>query len=259
MKTQLLIGAFAAALWLAPVQISYAQAGTPEFDPLGEHNDLPKQIRVQVEFIEVPHAQLTGLLFGEKAPANDVELRKEVAQLIRDGKASILETMLCTTRSGQKATSESIEEFIYPTEYEPAELPGEINVNDKEDAELSKGRRRDFATGPTPTAFETKNLGSTLEIEPTLGVDGKIIDLRLLPEIVYHVGNEIWSEWKGEHGNSPIQMPKFYKLSVNTSVTLADGKPILIAALSPKDEQGNPDFTRKLMVFVKADVLTTGR
>jgi hypothetical protein len=259
MKTAFAIGIAASVLWLSPFQISHAQTGTPEFDPLGEHDGLPKQIRVQVEFIDVSHEQLTELLFGEKAPANDVELRKQVAQLIKDGKANILETLLCTARSGQKATSESVEEYIYATEYEPAEMVNELNFKNEEAAESAKVTRRDFATGPTPTAFETKNLGSTLEIEPTLGEDNKIIDLRFLPEIVYHVGNEIWAEWKGVHGDSPIQMPKFYKVSVNTSVTLADGKTMLVAAISPKDEEGNPDFTRKLMVFVKADVLTTGR
>ena len=259
MKSTHIIGLIAAALWLAPIQISHAQTGTPEFDPLGEHDDLPKQIRVQVEFIDVSHEQLTELLFGEKAPANDEEMRKQVAQLVKDGKASILETMLCIARSGQKATSEAIEEYIYPTEYEPAEMPEKVEIDGKQDGGISLQGRRDLATGPTPTAFETRNLGSTLEIEPTLGVDNKIIDLRFLPEIVYHVGNEVWAEWKGQHGNSPIQMPKFYKVSVNTSVTLADGKPMLVAAVSPKDEQGKPDLTRKLMVFVKADVITTGR
>jgi hypothetical protein len=69
----------------------------------------------------------------------------------------------------------------------------------------------------------------------------------------------VWAEWKGDHGNSPIQMPTFYSLRVNTSVVLADKKPILLGALSPKNQDGKVDFTRKLMVFVKADIITTGR
>ena len=89
--------------------------------------------------------------------------------------------------------------------------------------------------------------------------DGKIIDLRFVPEIVYHVGNQVWAEWKGEHGNSPVQMPTFYTLRINTAVTLADGHFMLAAALSPKNKEGIPDFTRKLMVFVKADVIESGR
>ena len=259
MKKPLLHGVVAVCLWFALGTVTYAQTGTPEYDPLGEFDELPKQIRVQVEFIDVSHEQLTELMFGEKVAANDTELRKQVAQLVKDGKATILETMLCTARSGQKATTESIEEFIYPTEYEPAELPENVHLKKKEDAEVAKTVRKDLATGPTPTAFETRNLGSTLEIEPTLSENGKIIDLRFVPEIVYHVGNQIWAEWKGEHGNSPVQMPTMYSLRINTAVTLAAGQPMLVGALSPKGKDGFPDFTRKLMIFVKGDVITTGR
>lgn len=259
MKNPLLQGIAAACFWLALTSVPHAQPATPEYDPLGEFDDLPKQVRVQVEFIDVSHEQLTELMFGPKVPANDGELRQQVAQLIKDGKASVLETMLCTSKSGQKATSESVEEFIYPTEYEPAELPHTVNVKDKEEGDQANNPRRDLATGPTPTAFDTRNLGSTLEIEPTLSENSKLIDLRLVPEIVYHVGNRVWAEWKGEHGNAPIQMPTFYALRLNTALTLADGKTMLAAALSPKNQDGVPDFTRKLMVFVKADVITSGR
>lgn len=251
-------GVLATCCWFALASVPHAQTGTPDYDPLGEFDHLPKQIRVQVEFIEVSHEQLTELLFAPKVPANGTELRKQLAQLVKDGKAGIVETLLCTARSGQKATTESIEEFIYPTEYEPAELPAEPS-KDKDKDDKTKTTRRDPAIGPLPTAFETRNLGSTLEIEPTLSEDNKIIDLRFVPEIVYHVGNTVWAEWKGEHGNSPVQMPTFYTLRVNTSVTLADGQSMLVAALSPKNKDGVPDFTRKLMVFVKADVITTGR
>jgi len=258
MKKPLLHGVVAACFWFALTTTFHAQTGTPEFDPLGEYDDLPKQIRVQVEFIDVSHEQLTELMFGSKPPANDVELRKQAAQLVKDGKATILETMLCIARSGQKATSESIEELIYPTEYEPAQLP-EAQSEEKKEPGVTKAPQRDFAIGPLPTSFETRNVGSTLEIEPTLGENNKIIDLRFNPEIIYHVGNDVWAEWKGEHGNTPIQMPKFYVVRLNTSVTLVDGQTMLVAALSPKNEDGFPDFTRKLMVFVRADVITVGR
>ena len=258
MKIMLPHRVLATCCWFALASVPHAQTGTPDYDPLGEFDHLPKQIRVQAEFIEVSHEQLTELLFAPKVPANDTDLRKQLAQLVKDGKAGIVETLLCTARSGQKATTESIEEFIYPTEYEPAELPEDIQRQ-------GQGRQNQNHPAaippsvPLPTAFETRNLGSTLEIEPTLSEDNKIIDLRFVPEIVYHVGNTVWAEWKGEHGNSPIQMPTIYTLRVNTSVTLADGQTMLVAALSPKNKDGVPDFTRKLMVFVKADVITTGR
>ena len=122
-----------------------------------------------------------------------------------------------------------------------------------------KSDGRDHATGPTPTSFETRNLGSTLEIEPTVGADGKIIDLRFSPNIVYHVGNETWAEWKGQYGDASIRMPTMYSLRLTTALTLLAGQPLLVAALSPKGEDGFPDFKRKLLIFIRCDVLTLGR
>lgn len=227
-----------------------------------------KQIRVQVEFIDVPHEQLTELMFGDKPAANDGELRKQAGQLVKDGKATIAETMLCLARSGEKATTESIEEYIYPTEYEPAQLPSIVPPADAGSESSDKAPKtvvvaapngHDIATGPTPTAFQTRNLGSTMEMEATLSADNKTVDLKIVPEIVHHVGNEIWADWKGEHGDSPIQMPRFYVLRLNTSVTVATGQYMLLGAFSPKDKDGHPDRTRKLMVFVKADVTGSDR
>lgn len=257
-----LLSPIAICLCLGLITVGQAQTNNAESDPFDPNfvqlKTPTNQIRVQVEFIDVSHEQFTELMFGPKPPANDGELRKQVAQLVKVGKGTIIETLLCTARSGQKATSESIEEFIYPTEYEPATLPDKLDGKAAEAAGKTEGNRPDPATGPMPTAFDTRNVGSTLEIEPTLGTDLKTIDLRFVPEIVYHVGNEIWGEWKGEHGNSPVQMPTFYAIRVNTAATLTDGHYLMTGALSPKNKEGKPDFSRKLMVFVKADVITTG-
>lgn len=265
----------AATLFLGLVAVTQAQTDKDGYDPFTEEGQAKinaqareleelkeskelTQIRVQVEFIDVSHEQFTDLMFGAKPPANDGELRKQLAQLIKDGKATITETLLCTARSGQKATSESIEELSYPTEYEPATLPETIHVKGADGTDKTEqGNRPDPSTGPLPTAFDTRNVGSTLEIEPILRDDLKTISLRFVPEIVYHVGNEVWAEWKGEHGNSPVQMPTFYAIRTNTNVTLAAGHYMLTAALSPKSKEGVPDFTRKLMVFVKADVIAS--
>ena len=259
MKQPLLHGVLVACFWFSLSTAPHAQTGTPKYDPLGEFDELPKQIRVQVEFIDVSHEQLTELMFGPKGSPNDGELRKQVAQLVKDGKASIVETMLCIARSGQKAEAASIEEAIYPTEYEPASMPEKVEFKNKKEAEAAKVNPRDLAIGPTPTAFETRNVGPTLEIEPTLSEDNKIIDLRFVPEIVYHVGNTVWEEWKDQYGKTLVQMPKFYTVRIATGVTLAAGQYLMVAAVSPKNQDGATDFSRKLMIFVKAEVLSVGR
>ena len=51
-------------------------------------------------------------------------------------------------------------------------------------------------------------------------------------------------------------MPDFYKVEIATSISCVDGQYNFIGCLSPKDSKGEVDMTRKLMVFVKCDILT---
>lgn len=262
MKTSLFAVISALGIALAPFARIHAEEPAPDgVDPFvaaGSFVESNRMIRVQVEFIDVSHEQLTELMFGEKVAANDGEIRKQVAQLVKDGKASIIETMLCVTNNGQKATTESIEEFIYPTEYEPANGGANLDSFFKKKDDEKPLEWKDIiasAVGPTPTAFETRNTGSTMEIEPTASADNKTVHLSIVPEMVHHVGNQVWAEWKDEHGSVPVQMPTFYTLRINSKITLTPGNYLLLAALSPKDKNGHPDYTRKLMVFVKADLV----
>lgn len=214
----------------------------------------PLLIRVQVEFIDLAHARLTELLFGERQSTDDTALRKQVGELIAKNEATIVETMLCVAKSGQKATTESIKEVIYATEYEPAHTSETVQVKGAGDKTVIANEA--LAAGPTPSAWDTRNTGSTLEVEPTIDADRKTVDLRLVPEIVYHLGEHTWTEWRNERGTADIKMPMFYTVRINAAVTTVAGQPLLVAALSPKGPDGRPDPARKLMVFVKCDVLT---
>lgn len=103
---------------------------------------------------------------------------------------------------------------------------------------------------------EIRNVRSTLEIEPTLDADESMIDLRFLPEFIWHTGDRAWNERKDELGNvTKVTMPDFYKISVNTSITCITGQYVMVGVVSPKDEAGEVDMERKVMVFVKCKVL----
>lgn len=231
---------------------------TTQPDPFDEDFNAPKMVRVQVEYVELSHETLTDLLFLADPPSADATpLRKQVQELVKKGEAKVMETMICNARSGEKALAESINEFIYPTEYEPPELPGSFTLPDRD-----KGLAPDelmllrmMRTPATPTSFETRNLGSTLEIEPTSD-DGKYIDLRLAPDIVWHTGESVWIEDKLPDGNvSRIQMPKIYSARITTALTCKEGQYVLAGVVSPKDAEGTTDLSRKLMIFVKCDTL----
>lgn len=217
--------------------------------------DLPKQIQVQVEFIELSHEALTKLLYKSKPVSADAtKLRDTLQEMIEQKEASVFETMLLIARSSQKATTESVHEFIYPTEYEPALSAFDAGGNTAPQTTPSQPQNIFPAV---PTAFEPRNLGSTLEIEPTLDADGQMIDLRFAPEIVWHTGNTSWMKGKDSLGNElDVLMPDMYVVRLSTSLSCSNGKYHLAGIVSPKDEKGNTDLKRKMMVFVKCDVLT---
>ncbi len=64
---------------------------------------------------------------------------------------------------------------------------------------------------------------------------------------------------KGANGNASVKMPNFYRLEANTAVVVVAGQPAFVAALSPKDQDGLTDTTRKIMMLVRCEVLTVGR
>jgi general secretion pathway protein D len=158
-----------------------------------------------------------------------------------------------TAQSGQKATIEVIREFIYPTEYEPPELPNSVGTTNGGlgGGGLAGGGGGSFPVTPaTPTAFETKNTGVTLEIEPTIGENDFVIALRFLPEIVefegfINYGSPIQSPSTDIFGNpvnsiiteNRIEMPVFSKRSVNTSLTIYDGYTVAVGGLMREDIQ----------------------
>lgn len=216
-----------------------------------------RQVRVQVEFIEMSHEELTKLMIKPRAGANDQDLRDACTKLVGQNKATILETTSIIARSGDKASTESITEFIYPIEWKPYELPNQLEVFKSDEAP----KALELIPQPTPTAFETRHLGTTFEVEPTIAENGRSIDLRLLQQLVYHVGNENWSQWETKKGDGSIKVPTMYSLRLNTGLTMIDGQPCLVAVQSPKDDSGKTDFTRKIAVFVRCDVLVlvTGR
>lgn len=235
----------------APSPASKAQA------PDNHELPSPRHVQVTLEMIEVSQADATQLLYKDKLGKDGTKLRAALQVMVDSQKASVLETMMVASHSGTKATSESIREVIYPTEYEPISwlgCGGAPTPAERQEA-FEKNPRQ---CPPLPTAFETRNTGSMLEIEPAIREDGKIVDLRLAPEIVFEAGARQWNVHKDELGNeSSVEMPFFYTIRTNASLTLKNGEPEILCVLTPKNAEGVPDRSRKLLVMLTADVITS--
>ena len=62
-------------------------------------------------------------------------------------------------------------------------------------------------------------------------------------------------EHRDQWGDGSMRMPIFKTLRLNTSIAVEPGKFELVSALAPKTDAPVPAISRKILVFVRADVL----
>src|SRR5436305_3115688 len=158
-----------------------------------------------------------------------------------------------TTKSGQRAVIEIVREFRYATQYTPPQVPsitgggggtGTVSIS--------------VVTPTTPTAFETRNTGVTLEVEPVVGPDGVTIDLNLVPQVVefegfinygspiFGINPSIISSTVTPNillTENVINQPVFSTRKVTTSVSVYDGSTVVLGGLMREDVQKTEDRT----------------
>jgi len=175
-----------------------------------------------------------------------------------------------TAKSNQKAKIEIIREFIYPTEYDPPEPGNGGGGGNNNNNNNNNGGGQAVATPANPTSFETRNTGVTLEIEPIIGDDDFMIDLRFVPEIVEFEGfinygspiqtsaqRNIFSDVVNPITGlfdilgtetetitlteNRIDMPVFATRRVESSLIIYDGYTVAIGGLMREDIQNTED------------------
>lgn len=241
-----------AALLLSTLVIS-SQTSRELADPFAPppEPDQPRMIRVHAEFIEMPHTTYTALMARPRSGSNDSDLRQQCTDLIAAGEARIVESLMTNAMPGISATSESIGEYVYPTEYETPGLGDRVE-------DLTKHFIRPAGSPPSWPAYETKNTGSTFEVEAQIGKSARIVDLRFSPRLVSLSDKIVWSTWRNQETSIDTSTPFFYVLLTQTGISVAAGEPCMVAALSPRDAEGFIDPSRKIMLFVRAEILTVG-
>jgi hypothetical protein len=69
------------------------------------------------------------------------------------------------------------------------------------------------------------------------------------------LGFETNSALMAKWGDASIRRPTFETLRTNTSITMEHNKFGFAGLLTPHKEDGGRDFSRKIMVFVRTDVM----
>jgi len=162
---------------------------------------------------------------------------------------------------------EIVREFRYPTQFDPPQLPqtvGSLTTRSETGGLIPLGGASSVPVTPTtPTHFETRNTGVTLEVEPVVGPDGVTIDLNLVPQVVEFEGfinygspilapsSSFLNTVTGGLINSPqsvltpnvINQPIFSTRKVTTSVSVWDGQTVVLGGLMREDVQKTEDRT----------------
>jgi hypothetical protein len=205
--------------------------------------DPPAQVRVCVQYIEVSHPALTELLGGGETGGHAIHAQARA--LAEKGDAKILETAMVVCRSGWKASTQSVLEETYPSEYYPDGL---------DSMGLAEIPYTDSSSRSFPS-FEVKETGIRLEAEVTIGERSNLIDVRFIPEFVRRLRLDTWFEHKDQWGDSTMRWPVYEKWSTSAILSLQSGKFELASVINPKDQDPPPAVSRRILLFVRADIL----
>jgi general secretion pathway protein D len=164
-------------------------------------------------------------------------------------------------RAGQQAILKSVREFVYPTEYDPPEIPdqvGNLNNNNLNNNNNIQAPTSSFApiTPAHPTAFETRELGSLVQVEGTIGADNYTIDLTMTPEVSRFEGfvnygspirqyntNAIGQQYVEQEVQNRILMPVFKVLRNSVNVSVYSGQTVVVGGLMEAKIQADNDKT----------------
>lgn len=218
---------------------------------------IPTTFTIMYELFSLPMSEAAELMRSGK---KDEEIYLHLTKKAKQERLTVMRT-----RSGEKSSSESISEFIYPTEFGAPSIPNTLGVQiapadkkgteQKETPQLEKLSQapsindlNGVSVPAVPTAFETRNTGVSVEVELIFSPQVGVCDLRIAPEYVTLSGLNTWGQ-----GVSKCSMPEFETQRLTTAVTCKLEKPILLGTMnrSPFSKLGLPDRVWFATVTVK--------
>ena len=203
-------------------------------------------------------------IFGLSGVFTDPQFQVVIRALNQKKGIDLLSAPRVTTKSGQRAVIEIVREFRYPTQFTEPKVP---EISGRGTSSSATTTIALPVVGPsTPTNFETRNTGVTLEVEPVVGPDGVTIDLNLVPQVVEFEGfinygspiktvNPALLNFLGLPSqilganqaitltDNIINQPIFSSRKVTTSVSVFDGQTVVLGGLMREDVQKTEDRT----------------
>jgi general secretion pathway protein D len=168
-----------------------------------------------------------------------------------------------TAKPGEMAKIEIIREFIYPTAYDAPQIPSSMGSNYDNNSSSSSSTTSTLlgttiqpkvnsypVTPATPTEFQMRPVGVTLEVQPNVDDNDFAIEMVFKPEIsefegFVNYGSPIQSTGVGSDGtpitltltDNRIEQPIFSIRRVETNLSIYDGHTVAIGGLIQENVQ----------------------
>lgn len=188
-----------------------------------------------------PGNQQAPGVFAVSGVFTDPQFQVVLRALSQTKGSDLLSDSHVVVKPGQIAKIEQVREFIYPTEYDPPEIPNSFGVAQVGDLEITFLDQDPVfpATPATPTAFETRRVGKMLEVEPTVAADNRTVSLNVLLDFTdfsgfINYGTPITNSAFLVNGQpsvvtpNEILMPVFDAIKETTNVAVWDGQTVAI-------------------------------
>lgn len=177
------------------------------------------QWEVTCEVFSLPLSEAAKL---KRARLSEAEVYSKLVEKTQSGNAKQEEFLIVRTLSGSSASAQEITERIHPTDFSPPEFPSKIG-NLPEDLEKAKS----MVTPATPSAFDTTDEGSTLEIEVERFFRD-LAEIKLDLTLTKLTGRQKWGQ-----GVAEVETPRYVNQTIRTRLKAPLGQATLAGTLSP--------------------------
>ena len=228
-------GSAASTLVTGGLRSSGEILGQPSIDGLIASNANPGSVPTV--------ASRTPATFGLIGVNTDPQFQTAIRALSQSKGVDLVSTPSITVKSGQKSSVRVVREFPYPTQFNPPQIPQNITGGLGAKAPI---------TPTTPTAFAVKEVGTSLDVEPVVSPDGRMVEISLTPSDTEFDGfidygtpitgtsSTSTIDLFGNTSNSNEQIilqpnhiyqPVFHKTGITTAVNVYDGSTIVLGGL----------------------------
>jgi hypothetical protein len=217
-------------------------AGGAEADPPVLPEKAPETpLKFVYEVFSLPMTKAAEL---QRAKLADSEFYGKLVGGLKDKSVKQETFLIVRGLPGRRVSVEETKDYIYPTEFDPPELPNMVAGQRQKDQEEGKTMRIFPVTPANPTSYEIETLGDSSEVEAALS--GDLINVRLGPSRVTLIQKDISGQ-----GLAKTVMPRFARPRIQTVIFSRSGKPAYLGTVSaPEELQPKDGEQRVFFAFV---------